>query len=204
LIEERLLRCLTLDDYSESANLNYEPKVLFFVFDPSTPMTIPDLVRGCGDPTPYLGYIEVAQSGLRMNLGLNAFHMKDSINATWESANTSSVDDSCSVGLLSRTDYAYYTGDLQVFNTRTLDSNPDHICGYPGTPGQTNYCWMVFGVTMKSTLITTQTSARGTNTLDILLAESAILGGVMFFTWFCSVFMLTDAERENKATQDSM
>jgi hypothetical protein len=175
------------------------------VFDPAMPSSnVSDVVNGCGDPTPFFGHWQYPQDGLYMTLGLNTLAIKDNVNATWEAAGhieDMSGEYGCSADVVSRTAYTYYSGDLRLYRTDTFhDNETDRDCYFPQQEDDpANICQVTFFVNLKSTLGTTQTSARGMSTLEILLAESAILGGVMFFTWFCSIFMLTDAEREHRA-----
>jgi hypothetical protein len=54
----------------------------------------------------------------------------------------------------------------------------------------TEDCGAHIDLRLKSNMVQRQTSRRGTDWVQILTDESAIAGGVVFFTWFLSIYII--------------
>jgi hypothetical protein len=80
--------------------------------------------------------------------------------------------------------YTYYTGREINWPGYALTCDTSYEENYQGP------CFFALVLALQSSLVTTQTSSRGTDTLQILIDEGSILGGVLFFTWFFSIFVV--------------
>ena len=157
-------------------------------YDPSIHFNARDFLLDCGNPPMYFQIqppIRVASGSLVSIDGQT--ELSDEIGALHNSKWRESAASPCSAYSFALRNYTYYdartpsAGIKQQLQNSTCDvASPNYF-----TP-----CQFQLKVVMNSMLVTKQTSEHGTNTLRILIDEGSILGAVMFFTWFLSIFVI--------------
>ncbi|KAK4574242.1 hypothetical protein LTR86_002003 [Recurvomyces mirabilis] len=156
------------------------------VFDASLPFNVTDLLSNCGNPSPYYSFWQTISTKTRIFLSAGITAMDNKVDMVPKQDNLPSSE-ACSAGLAAKSSYDYFTPVLQTFDSgQQCDSSA-------ATKDDRGYlvltCWLNLYVSLQSTLATTQSSSRGTSTLKILIDEGSIVGGIMFFTWFLTIFL---------------
>ncbi|KAK4560544.1 hypothetical protein LTR86_005741 [Recurvomyces mirabilis] len=149
-------------------------------YDATLPFNIDDFLAGCRNPDLYFKATQRSSDGGGGDFYPEIFELSDSTGELRDSDTESSAT-ICSSDALALRDYTYYGGR---FDPLPLPAGCSPVIG------STTTCGWFLSVHLQSSLATTQKSSRGTNTLQILIDEGSILGGILFFTWFFGIFVV--------------
>lgn len=148
------------------------------------------MLYGCGNPPLY--YVASNAASLHMNFQVSAEanRLNDQAGALLDQTpalQPKAKVEWCTPETLALRQYEYFTAS---YNLNPADGGGvlNDTCGANGT-ARPPPALLQGSLTMSTATVITQTSAHGTDTLKILLDESAILGAVAFFAWFFSIFV---------------
>lgn len=152
------------------------------LYDQNIKFNWTDFSLGCGNQLIYHAVSIAPANLLNFELKVYVSQMNDTVGGL--DAGISNADSICADA---PSKYTYYTADVV-----TLEP------GYPlvkstcdqSLANYTSSCGAGMWIKPVSSLVTTQTSSPGTDIVEIFVDEGAIVGGVMFFTWFLGIFAI--------------
>lgn len=155
------------------------------VFDPDFPFDPLDSISSCGNPRIYRPLSPEFNEMSSTYVIIASYYIDDPVRALGERESRDS-DGICSFEAQRRTKYAYY--EARVVSEPGIDHTPCPVSDHADIGAVK--CRFSMTLYLASSLVTTQKSARGIDTLRILTDEGSIIGGVLFLTWFLGIFVL--------------
>jgi hypothetical protein len=152
------------------------------------PFNVSDFVFLCGSPSLY-SFLEFPLTGADKpaNVYATPYRINDQVGVL-NQRTSKTQNDLCSEGLINSHRYTYYTARYdEISSTGTL---AESSCDVANATTYTGPCVIALQLYLSTVLVQTQTSAHGIDTLQILIDEGSIVGGVLFFTWFFSIFVV--------------
>jgi hypothetical protein len=170
---------------NSAASRGYPPQIYVGFFDPYVTFNMADFLYVCGNPLVYYCVLPQATTFSSLSFHAETFMLDDKVGALSEERLPASY---CSSEILGLSNYTYFDGRYDsTLGGDLYNSSCDlGVNGDISTP-----CQFSLQLAMASSLITTQKSSRGTNTLQIFIDEGSILGGITFFAWFFSIFVVS-------------
>ncbi|TKA73946.1 hypothetical protein B0A55_05646 [Friedmanniomyces simplex] len=168
-------------------NSSASPGLYIGFFDPSINFNMTDFLYVCGNPPVYHCILPLVSTSTYLSFHAETYRLEDDVGALKEERETSdaSADQMCSSQVLGLTSYTYFDG---TYDTLSMGEGiMNGTCDVAYGNADVKDCTVTVQLAMASSLVTTQTSRRGTDALKILIDEGSKLGGITFFTWFFSV-----------------
>ncbi|KAK4547083.1 hypothetical protein LTR36_001304 [Oleoguttula mirabilis] len=156
------------------------------LYDPYLPFHYADFFNWCGNPQFYFQMTVPITDGALVSVTADTFVLSDPVGALARSQGPLATA-LCSQDVLRLTNYTYYSARVE---TDTVGDNLVNSSCDLSSAAYTRPCAFNPVFFLSSSLVTTQTSSRGTNTLKVLIEESGIVGGILFFTWFLGIFVV--------------
>lgn len=136
----------------------------------------------CAGQTPTIAMFEVPAFGSTL-VSLTQYTVNDPVGALVPNTNNAS----CPYDPSGYPSLSYWTAEVTTAYTETDISNCNSTTAYPV---ETFNCSATVVFEFLSPLTTTQTSSQGTTWKQMLLDEGSIVGGIQFFTWFLSIYVI--------------
>ncbi|KAK5113611.1 hypothetical protein LTR85_010840 [Meristemomyces frigidus] len=156
------------------------------LYDSYLPFNYSDFFHWCGNPQFYYQMTLPITDTAMVSVTADTFVLSDLVGALDESRG-SLASALCSPDVLKLTNYTYYSARLETVaaGSSLVDSSCDVSAATYEQPCTFNLVFF-----LSSSLVTTQTSSRGADTLQILIEEGGIVGGILFFTGFLGIFVV--------------
>lgn len=145
------------------------------------------ILPACANQLPIVNYFDAIPFGLNV-VQLTKTTIVDNVSAL---LNSSSLNSSCPY--IPPNTYSYYTPQVSVQTTTDDTSSCNESASFNFTADNQpdeSPCMSISSFSWSTPMVTTMTSSRGTNWKQISLDEGAILGGIQFFLWFTSIYVL--------------
>ena len=174
----------------DPSGLDLPPSIQIGFYDPTIPFNLNDFLLNCGRPPFYYTVGPQVTTETELQLVVQGTRFSDDANVFSDSLLDPSGSWQCSSKSRSLRKYTYYNAQTQLLFRETQSLRNSHCDKNSTNYNESSVCQFILAVQFGSELLSSQTSSHGTTALQILIDEGGILGGIVFLTWFFSIFVV--------------